>query len=478
MKKYLHIIIIILLLFLTVALRLYRWEEKFSFNAEYNYKLWPMEKLITERKPTLIGIEAVSYLHHIHYPPLFLYLFSPILRLSNFNPTSIELVLILLSSVTAYIFFLLGNEFRNRDTGYLLTFLYAVSFLAQRSDRFIWVVGPVIGITALFLLLLLQSLKKKHISPVEGFILGSIVGVGLNFHYQVMIIPMAFFMMAPFRVFREKLSWKVALLFVLGITIFLSPLIIFDLRHNWYNLTGIRLLLSYAAGDFVITRQMLSAFHAYASMFLGVFIPPNNPAALVSQSLILTATTTFLIHILFLFFVRLEHKEENKLLLQFCYILGIIGFIIFVLIRNNFNYYLVILQPTFLLLLTQVFLFFFRKKLLRIIPGTLFLIFIAVNIVQSITFVYDSSWNHQKQAIDFILQNNKQMPLSIHFEQSASEEYLFLLYYRAKMHGIDFIKIEYYEPWQDGSRAEFVVQPKTKDGKLMYFGNIAILQKN
>ena len=76
----------ILLFLLTVFLRIYRIEEKFIFHAEYNYKLWPIKEIIYDKKIRLIGIEAVSYLHHLHYPPLALYIFAPMLYLSGANP--------------------------------------------------------------------------------------------------------------------------------------------------------------------------------------------------------------------------------------------------------------------------------------------------------------------------------------------------------------------------------------------------------
>src|SRR3972149_928090 len=179
LNKKKEIFMLIFLFLLTIFLRGYRIQETFSFNAEYNYKLWPIKEIIYDHKIRLIGIEAVSYLHHLHYPPLALYIFAPILYLNRANPISIEVSLIFLSGLTAVLILYLVTKILSLRVGLLASLIYAISFFVQRADRFIWVVGPILFFTTLYFLIVDKIFAEEKNNLALFLLLGAVVGLAL-----------------------------------------------------------------------------------------------------------------------------------------------------------------------------------------------------------------------------------------------------------------------------------------------------------
>src|SRR3989344_4344142 len=237
----------ILIFLLTVFLRIYKIDEKFVFHAEYNYKLWPIKEIIYDHKIRLIGIEAVSYLHHLHYPPFALYIFAPILYLSEANPISIELSLIFLSGLTALLVLYLGTKILGLRVGLLASLIYAISFFVQRADRFIWVVGPILFFTTLYLVTVDKIIGEKKNNFALSLLLGTIVGLSLNFHFQAVSFIFVTIILTFFH-FPLKTALKLQAAFFFGVILFIFPILVFELRHNFYNLQGIFLLIKDSGG--------------------------------------------------------------------------------------------------------------------------------------------------------------------------------------------------------------------------------------
>ncbi|MCJ7805511.1 hypothetical protein MUP46_02615 [Patescibacteria group bacterium] len=99
---------------------------------------------------------------------------------------------------------------------------------------------PLFGI--LFLLFLVERKKNIHY-----FLAGFFWGLGLNVHYATILwAPIAaFFVIDDIRLKRFHLrSW---LILILGVTLAEFPLILFELRHNFYNLNTIIFQVRYGS---------------------------------------------------------------------------------------------------------------------------------------------------------------------------------------------------------------------------------------
>lgn len=481
MKNFIHKhekSIMIVLIFFTIFLRLYRLEEVFSFNSEYNYKLWPIYRLITEKKLPLIGIEAVSYLHHVHYPPFFIYIFAPILWIGKLNPLSIEIVLTLLSGYTCFILYKLGKAYRDSLFGLTFALFYAFSFSIQRADRFIWVVGPVFFFTALFIFLLIKFFKRSQSKFIHGIVLGSILGLGVNFHYQLVVLGLACLPFVLLQEVRKKVSINFFWGCICGFIFFILPLIIFDLRHDLYNFRGVLLLTQYTKEDVLIFDRIILTTKALASIFLNIFVPVGYPSGYtintVFPALLLTTYITFLIRI----FWKKRKNTIGTLLSLYIFFLLSFGFIFYFILREKFVYYLFFIQLPLLLLIVNLLHSSLNFRYLRNFTISFIFIFLATNTYAAHTFKPHISWNQQISALEYIVTNARHKPLSLFFASSSSEEYLFLINYVAHRNNVDHKTIQIYEPWQPQNNAEYTFQPKEiKSDHQITFGNL-VIQKN
>lgn len=470
--RYKTFIICLLLFSLAVFLRIYKIDGTFSFSAEYNYKLWPIKEIIYDDKIRLIGIEAVSYLHHIHYPPLALYIFAPILYLSQGNPLSIEIALILLSGVTAILLFLLGKETMGVNGGIIASLIYATSFFIQRNDRFIWVIGTIIFFSTLFLLTFNKMIKAKKENKALLFLVGLIVGFALNFHYQAFVLFISSLLFFFLNYSIKNASIK-SLFFLVGVFIPISPLVVFELRHNFYNSQGLLLLFKDSGGILTSSfgetiKETVSAITQLPLNIIGV------DSKLSSFSLIVISLLQVIL-VFIIYFYRKNFKKTDSKFLQLCFILWLVGIITFPLVQNKFysvNYYLLYLIPVILFvisLLTTI-----KISKLRFLLFFLILLFTYINIGRNLEFKNDPSWQHQKEAVDYVLSEAPNDHFKIKFANIASEEYAFLFYYLSRKHSYPYDYIHFVEPWHLDNDTQFTLALRKRMDKAYYFGPIAV----
>ena len=476
-------LIAILIFLLTVFLRIYKIDEKFVFHAEYNYKLWPIKEIIYDHKIRLIGIEAVSYLHHLHYPPLALYIFAPILYLSGANPISIEISLIFLSGLTAVVVFYLGTKILGLRVGLLASLIYAISLFVQRADRFIWVVGPILFFTILYLAIADKIICEKKNNFASFLLLGAVVGLSLNFHFQAVSFIFVTLMLT-FLYFPLKTAIKLQAAFFLGVILFTFPILIFELRHNFYNLQGIFLLIE-DSGELAQSSfldQVYKSISAVSAIPLKII---SNDLGAKSLNTISTFSIFGLQVLVILGSLKFwkKIKKRSRFFLLTSFLLWLFGLISFPFVQNRYyatDYYLYFLiVPTIFALAYLLERISFASKT-GLVAGSLLLgFFVYHNLLINSAFVPSTNWREQNNAIDYIFENRQKQSLSIKFTDFPSEEYAFLFYYKSKVYNFPYESIEFIEPWHESKNYDFIFSGNMKnypDSKK--FGGIVVAKTN
>ncbi len=468
---------------LTVFLRIYKIEEKFNFNAEYNYKLWPVKEIIYDRKIRLIGIEAVSYLHHLHYPPLALYIFAPILYLAGANPISIEISLIFLNGLTAVLVLYLGTKILGLRVGLLASSIYAVSFFVQRADRFIWVVGPVLFFTTVYLLIINKIFNQKKTNLIQFFLLGTIVGLALNFHFQAVAFVFVTLVLVIYYYPLTKALRSLAVFFA-GVTFLISPILIFELRHNFYNLQGIFLLLKDSGGlaQSSFLGQVYKSVSAVSAIPLKIISNEIGAKSLNTISIFSIFSLQAVVIVGFMKFWKKIDKRSRFFFLT-CILLWLFGLISFPFVQNRYyatDYYL------YFLTVPAIFIFAYLLERISfaskagLAAGSLLLgFFVYHNLLTSSAFVPSTNWREQNNAIDYIFENQNKKSLSVKFTEFPSEEYAFLFYYKSKVYNFPYESIEFIEPWHESKNYDFIFSGNIKnypDSKK--FGGIIVAKTN
>lgn len=459
-----EIAILIFLFTLTIFLRVYRIQETFNFNAEYNYKLWAIKEVAYEHKLRLIGIEAVSYLHHLHYPPLMLYIFSLPLLFTQANPISIEYLLIMLNGINVILIYFFIKNILGKNGAFLGGTIYALSFFVQRADRFIWVVGPIIAITLSFLLIV-HAIQKQQRKRLYFFILGLVLGLGVNFHFQaaIFLIPSLIILYVNKKEFLLNLSS-----FFSGLLPFVLPLIIFEFRHSFYNTQGILILLKDTSSIASESYFQLLAKSAVDTGKVLVKIVNDNLSDIKSLSIL----SFILIISASIFLIRSKRLE-----LFSAGILIISSLLVYPNLQNRFYsvfYYLYFLIPVIILLIA-----WFLTKLLfsnKYIFFTLLLAFLVSNLYLNMTFNQSAPLKDQQQAIDWITNDAGKSSVKVKFTHFPSDEYSFLFYHSAKKYNLPHSQITFSDPWNKTGKIDYIMSSTDKMSGTKEFGRIAIIK--
>jgi hypothetical protein len=186
--------------------------------------------LIQNKKIPLVGPPVTTYEfngRHLFHGPYEYYFLLPFL-LVNTSPISGSISIILFNFIGMILFFLLFKKLLNKTTAALLTILfYSHPFIVGHTS-FIW--NPnyllLISNTILFLMFAINFNKS-----VKSFLIGFFTAVGILLHYQFILW---FLGLGIYYLIKRKL--KELLVFLLGLTVGSLPMIVFELRHNFYNL--------------------------------------------------------------------------------------------------------------------------------------------------------------------------------------------------------------------------------------------------
>ena len=192
------------------------------------------------------------------FSSLYLYLGLLGLIISKFDPVGSVFVDITLTLTSLPFFFLLSKEIlKKKNLAFLSTFIYALSPITVALTRSYWEPNIVIPISVFAWFFFLY---KK--SPTKYFLAGIISGIIFDIHYMN-IAPIALYI--TFLFFKKNKRYF--FITVAGFLLAISPLIAFELRHNFFL---IRAFLGTSGGFSTFSGRTLNPFLSIDT-FLYVF---------------------------------------------------------------------------------------------------------------------------------------------------------------------------------------------------------------
>lgn len=228
--------------------RFYRLGEFATFLADEGRDAIIIKRIVTFEHWPAIG--APTSVGHVFLGPFYYYFIAPWLLIFNFNPSGLAYGMAVFSTVSLIIFyFLLKKEFGSRNA-FISLILASFSYVLIDSSRFSWNPNPLpffSFLTAYFFIKAVQSGKYYF------FILfGAFLSFSIQLHYLALGLALPMIIYLFFDLYRNRsalikrlLSYSMA---VLSFTLFISPLIIFDLRHDFLNSKSLLSLLESGAG--------------------------------------------------------------------------------------------------------------------------------------------------------------------------------------------------------------------------------------
>lgn len=262
----LEFVLLIIILLIGAFLRLYKINEYMTFLGDEGRDAIIVRNFITKGDLMLIG--PGTSVGNMYLGSLYYYLMAPALLLANFSPVGPAVQIALLGVVTIFLVWFVGREwFPSSKTNYaalIATFLYAISPVIIYYSRSSW--NP--NIMPFFALLSIYAIWRVWIKKEYGWL--TVLGVSYAFVLQSHYFGL---LLAPTLGLFWLLSYKKEIikptLKGLGFFLFLmSPLVIFDVRHNWLNTRAIIAFLS--AKQATVSFQPLSTLPKIPAIFTNI----------------------------------------------------------------------------------------------------------------------------------------------------------------------------------------------------------------
>lgn len=228
------------LLITFIFIRSLNFSEYLNFSADQGFFSLKSLQILTERKLTLLGPTTSLNLNGreifqgsaIYYFQLFF------LILGGFDPVRASYLFMLFASASIIPLFYGFKYLLGQKVAIFASIIYTLLPLYIDYSRFLW--NPNYQLALSPYLIWLLGVYKKNENNNLLFSSGLLSGVLLPFHYMftwVIIGQIIYFYIS----FIDK--FKVLSIFIIGLIIGLSPMIIFELRNDFYNFRTILLFV-------------------------------------------------------------------------------------------------------------------------------------------------------------------------------------------------------------------------------------------
>lgn len=242
LKKYTFLSIIILIF---LFLRLYHLPESLNFGSDQGATLLETYNVYQEKKLTLISAGGSSWTssgRYIFFSSLLYYILMPVLILARWNPLSVSYFLIFLQLVSLVIIYEILDRIHQKGlNAAFFAVLFSFSPVLVNYSRFVWSPNFLIPIAAAILafILVLRTFQKKR--DLISLFLGLLFAAGFQINYSFILVMAVSLIWI---ILQKRMQARHFLLMFTAFLIGISPLLLFELRHDFYNIRTLLLILT------------------------------------------------------------------------------------------------------------------------------------------------------------------------------------------------------------------------------------------
>lgn len=316
-------VLLVYLVVLGLLFRIYRLPD-FQYWSDDEQLLWyTVRHIVVDRHFSLVAVNTAL---GVGLSSLYHYMLAPWFILFRFNPVLVSLLGLVFFVFNIIFLFFAGRDIFNERVGYIASLLYAFSFTASLFDRRLWALSPnfLVVVLAFYSLAKLISREYKYVFLlIPGLIMPFVSDPSLG-----IVLPVV---LASFLIFRIKIPTRHAIL-TLGISAaLLSPLFIFELRHNFQNTRSLmHALTNEYSSEIRLDVSQRNFFISQLENFSRYFyIQPSSSIESVFCYCFLDdkETYSFAVLVFLALFVLITIKTRNKnyfvlLLFLFSYLFG------------------------------------------------------------------------------------------------------------------------------------------------------------
>lgn len=252
-------IILLLIIGIGAFLRLYRIPEYMIFLADQGRDALVVRRLLVYADPILVG--PGTSVGNMYLGPIYYYMMAPALLLAKYSPVGPSVMVALFGIATIFFVWYFARKLFGEWGAVFAALLYAISPTVVSLSIFSW--NP--NIMPFFALLTIYSIWKFWAEEKLGWIIvaGTSMGFVLQSHYLgLILLPTLgiFWLMTYLRVRKTDKLEKFTRNSLYGLAIFvllMSPLFIFDARHQWRNLLAMKeFFLVSSGGSFSLAAAL------------------------------------------------------------------------------------------------------------------------------------------------------------------------------------------------------------------------------
>lgn len=242
-------------------------------------------EIYKNRRIILIGPELTSIVsigRHIFYGPLVYLLELLFLILGGFDPLKSSFAMVVVGSLMVFPLYFGLLNLTNRLNAIFISLIFALLPFYIDYSRFLW--NPNYLLILLPGLVYLMGLFKRHHHDFVFFLIFIYLGCLIQLHYSFFF---GFLLLLLFYIFQREINFKKLLLAITGSSIGLSPLIIFEFKHQFYNLQTVLLYLKIGFGHAPLLPHYFLGLSFLVLVIVFILLPINLNKYLVIGTLLL-----------------------------------------------------------------------------------------------------------------------------------------------------------------------------------------------
>lgn len=237
-----RLILISILVFITLFFRTYHLKDRYIFDWDQEDDANKVMEMVKTMKPRLIGPRVANesgfFVGPFHY-----YFLTPFFILTKGNPYFGAYATVFVSMITTIVMYLIFENIFNSNIAFISTLFYATS-----ANITSWnvIYTPLLSILIFYLCYQLLVIGKKKLFPLLIFL--------YSFSFTTHLVPAVLIIpiIISIIISRIKLNKKQIILSLILPLIPLTPLIIFDLRHNFINILTLK--------NFILSPKQVSEY--------------------------------------------------------------------------------------------------------------------------------------------------------------------------------------------------------------------------
>lgn len=270
MRKRRELLLLLIIILVSIFIKSLNFESHLNFSYDQAWGSTKILEIWRNKEITLVGpgSSIIAEGKELLQGSIIYYFNMVFLLAGNFDPVKSSYAFMIFGCLMIVPLYYGVRNLIDKNTAYLISILYA--FLPLYIDHTRFFFGPNFQLTLIPILIFLMGQYRKTLRPVFIFLIFTFSGILLQFHYQFAIVILG---LLVYYFLQSKSKFYFLLLSILGLIVGFLPMIVFEIKNQFYNLRILALYVNSPKGEnFQLTPHRILSISLLAFILLGAFI--------------------------------------------------------------------------------------------------------------------------------------------------------------------------------------------------------------